>query len=267
MEPTQVADRILEVLQHSPSGYFSDFDGVLSEIAPTPDEATAYPGVADSLAAIARNVDAAGIITGRAADDVATRFDISSLTVVGNHGLEWVDRGERRDHPAGLAAIDAVTRVLSAAHERIHDDGMVWENKRLSGTIHFRNTADPLNTELRLIPIIEELAAENNLRATVGKMIVELRPKEHVSKGTALEELAGQYGLESVVFWGDDVTDVDGFKTLRELRALGKHTLSIGVVTADAHPDIEAYADVVVRSVREAAVVMTEVAAAIESKP
>lgn len=258
-----IATRITEVLGHKPAGLFTDFDGVLSEIAPTPDQAIAYPGAAEALAAIASNVDAAGVITGRAVDDIAARIDIDDMFVVGNHGLEWFEKGTRRDHEAGTAAIEAVKYVLeqteAALAGQIDTSNMIWENKRLSATIHFRNVENPALTEQLLLPIVQPLAEENGLRCTTGKMIVELRPLAKVTKGTALTELVEMNNLESAVFIGDDVTDVDGFRALHELRAQGKHTLAIGVVTVDAHPDIAAHSDVLVTSVEEIVDVLTQV--------
>lgn len=262
-----VAEKILEVLSHKPAGLFTDFDGVLSEIAPRPDDAVAYPGAADALETIANHVEAAGVITGRAVDDIASRVDINGLFVVGNHGLEWSEKGSRRDHPAGTEAVEAVAKVLEETRAELAGQtdiaDVIWENKRLSGTIHFRNVQNPKETEQLLLPIVQPLAEENGLRCSPGKMIVEVRPAARVTKGTALTELVEMNNLESAIFIGDDVTDVDGFRALHELRAQGKHTLSVGVVTPDAHPDIAAHSDVMVGSVEEIVDVLTQVGSAL----
>ena len=263
-----VADRIIEVISHRPAGLFSDFDGALSEIAPTPASAVAFPGAAEALEEIAGQIDIAGIITGRAVDDVARMIAIDDLIVVGNHGLEWWERGKRHDHEAGLAAIEAIGAVMAAVRHdlaaQMDVSDLIWENKRLSGTIHFRNVADPDATESLLLPIVVPLAEANGLRCTPGKMIVELRPRALVTKGTAIYTLFEKYGLESAVYIGDDVTDVDGFRALRELRAQGKQTLAIGVVTPDAHPDVLDHADETVASVTELVQVLASVASSLE---
>lgn len=270
MANDQVVARIVEVLGHTPAGLFSDFDGVLSEIAATPDAAFAYPGAADAIADIAGRLDVAGVITGRAVDDVATKMSIADLIVVGNHGLEWWNHGVRHDHPAGLAAITAIGQVLDQVKTdlagQIDVTRLIWENKRLSGTIHFRNVDDPAGVEQMILPIVQPLADAHGLRCTPGKMIVELRPTALVTKGTALTEIAREHGLEAIVFIGDDVTDVDGFRALNELRSQGRHTLAVGVVTPDSHPDVAAHADVIVTSVAEMVEVLAAVAVALEQK-
>ncbi|MCA9832583.1 MAG: trehalose-phosphatase [Thermomicrobiales bacterium] len=265
---SSLATRVCEILRKSPSGLFSDFDGVLSEIAPTPAAAFAHPGVADTFHRIAEDVDVAGIITGRAVDDVNRMFPIDTLTVVGNHGLEWWEQGSRHDHPAGVEAVQAIATVMAETEKQLSAQmdttGMIWENKRLSSTVHFRNVDDPAAVESALLPIVQPLADAHNLRCTFGKMIIEFRPQAHVTKGTALAQLVEQHGLRAVIFAGDDVTDVDGFRTLHELRAQGVKTLAIGVVTPDAHPDVAAYADVTVGSVAEFATMLAEVADCLE---
>jgi len=263
MPDETVASRIVEVLGHRPSGLFSDFDGVLSEIAPTPDAAVAFPGAAEAMEAIASQVDRAGVITGRAVVDIADRIETRDIIVVGNHGLEWSEYGTLRDHPAGVASIEAIAAVLEQTNRELAGQTdisqMIWENKRLSGTIHFRNVEDPATVENMLLPIVQPLAEAEGLRCTPGKMIVELRPTALVTKGTALNEIVEKYQLESVVFIGDDVTDVDGFCALHELRNQGKHTVAVGVVTPDSHPDVAANADVMVNSVEEIVAVLTHV--------
>lgn len=265
-----VATKIVEVLGHKPAGLFTDFDGVLSEIAPTPDSAVAYPGAVEAIASIAASLDAAGVITGRAVDDIASRIAIDELFVVGNHGLEWAEQGSRHDHEAGTAAVEAVAKVLEETRAELAGltdvSNMVWENKRLSGTIHFRNVDDPDAIEQILLPIVQPLAEANGLRLTTGKMIVELRPLAKVTKGTAIDELVARNNLESTVYIGDDITDIDGFRALHELRADGKHTLAVGVVTADAHPDIAANSDVMVGSVDEIVKVLTQVGQMLEDQ-
>lgn len=268
MTVASVADRIVEVLSHTPAGLFSDFDGALSEIARIPDDAVAYPGAEEAIRALSTHLDVAGIITGRAVGDVGRMIAINDLVVVGNHGLEWWNKGERHDHESGVAAIAAIASVMDATKQALSAEtdvsNMIWENKRLSGTIHFRNVDDPAETEALLLPIVVPLAEEHGLRCTPGKMIVEIRPKARVNKGTAIDTLIEQYGLQSAVYIGDDVTDVDGFRALREQRNSGVQTLAVGVVTADAHPDVLENADEVVGSVAELVEVLTIVSTQLE---
>lgn len=254
-----------DALRHTPSGLFSDFDGTLSEIAPTPPEAVFYEGARDALARAAGCADVAGIITGRAVDDVLQRVDIPDLLIVGNHGLEWFDNGNRIDHEAGLAAEEGILRTMGRTQERLEavtsTEGMLFENKRLSASIHYRNAADPVDIGLLLLPIVEEEAAANGLRVSGGKMLVELRPTAVVSKGTALVEIVETRKLKGAVFFGDDVTDVDGFRALHRMRDEdGLKSVAIAIRSADVHPDVIAESDVVLEGVPDMVVVLHRIA-------
>lgn len=263
----QAAHRCVAVLRHRPAGLFTDFDGTLSEIAPVPDAAIPYPGAREALARVAPLVDVAGIITGRAVDDVLARADVRDLPdllVVGNHGLEWFDRGERVDHEAGLAAEAAIRTVMDRTESRMRAlgpvDDMLFENKRLSASIHYRNVPDPVETGLQLLPIAEEEATRANLRVTAGKMLIELRPEAEVSKGTALGEIVRGRELRGAIFFGDDVTDVDGFRELHRLRNAGElETLTVGVRSADVHPDVVAFSDVLLDGVPEMVLLLARI--------
>lgn len=257
----------VEALAHRPAGVFTDFDGTLSEIAPMPDEAEFSPGAREALERVAGLVDVAGIITGRAVDDVLARADVHDLPdllVVGNHGLEWLDHGKRFDHEAGVAAEAAINEVMARTEARLIEagptEGVLFENKRLSASIHFRNAPDPAAVEEVLLPVAREEAARLNLRVTTGKMLVEFRPMAKVSKGTALEQILRTRGLQSAVFFGDDVTDVDGFRALYRLRDEGKiHAVTVGVRSPDVHPDVLAFSDVVVDGVAEMVCVLRQI--------
>jgi trehalose 6-phosphate phosphatase len=272
---TNTLDKAAEVcadaLAARPSGLFSDFDGTLSPIAPTPPEAVFYPGARDALQRVASQVSVAGIITGRAVDDVVERVDLPDLLYVGNHGLEWLDRGQRVDHPAGIEAEEAIRLALeeiAGTMARSHGiDGMLFENKRLSASIHYRNAPDPVEIGLALTPIVQDVAAAHGLRASGGKMLVELRPMAQVSKGSALDEVVRTRELRGAVFFGDDVTDVDGFRALHRLRdQSGLKGVAVAIRSADVHPDVIAGADFVLEGVPDMVTLLNRIADVLEGR-
>jgi len=263
-----VVARILEVLGHEPSALLSDFDGTLSPIAPTPEAAFLHPDLVHILPALEQKAPLFGIITGRAVADARHKLGAEGMLVVGNHGLEWFDGGEYRAHPAGLAAEQAIVDAIAGIEEDLKGldrdlTGIVFENKRLSASIHYRLVADPETFDEPLAAITQKHADAFGLRMTTGKMMVELRPAARVSKGSAVEEIVASRGLRGAVFLGDDVTDVDAFLAITRLRDSGALAagLSVGVLSADTNPAIVETADVLVRDVNEVAAVFTELAA------
>ena len=114
------------VLTKKPLGLVFDIDGTLSPIAPTPEEARLYPGVAPLLERAREHAHIA-IMTGRAIEDGAAMVNVDGLTYIGTHGLEWSD-GLPTSHPVeilpealayiepGKYLLDLVEQHLPALH-------------------------------------------------------------------------------------------------------------------------------------------------------
>lgn len=239
----QVVEHLVRLLERGRAGLFTDFDGTLSPLAPTPDAARIEPSAAVALSELTRRIDLVGIVTGRAAADAQARVGIPDLLYVGNHGLEWMHHGEHTIHPAGIAAQSVLGPALSAIRQQLEQksslDGVIFEDKRLSGSIHYRLSEDPLKVGSELASIADEVAQEYGLRVSAGKMVFELRPLDEVNKGTALERLIAHHRLDAAVFFGDDITDVDGFLALSRIaRQSDTKVCSIGVLTPDTAPSV-----------------------------
>lgn len=250
----RVVERLLAVLDNGRAGLFTDFDGTLSPLASTPDAARIEPAAALALEELATRIELVSIVTGRAADDARERVGISDLLYVGNHGLEWTHRGEHIAHPAGLASEQVLASALSEIGVHLKQvaslDGVIFENKRLSGSIHYRLSEDPLTVGNALASITADVAEQFGLRVSGGKLVFELRPRAAVNKGTAIETLIDQHQLDGAVFFGDDVTDVDGFDALhRVAERSGTKVCAIGVLTADTAPSVVESSDLLLDGV------------------
>jgi trehalose 6-phosphate phosphatase len=235
---TDVARRLATLFKAQPGALFSDFDGTLSPVAPTPDSAVAAPGVAETLSRLAERLSLVGIVSGRGVDDAMNRIAVPDLLYVGNHGLEWHEHDEHHVHPSGLAAEEVLPEALRDIEQRLQAqvtlDGIIFENKRYSASVHYRLSADPGRAGEILRPILHEVAADYGFWVADGKMVFELRPGAGVNKGSAVRQIVTERELQSAVFLGDDVTDADAFIVLRQLRdELGIQTCTIGVLTLD----------------------------------
>lgn len=247
-------ERVLEVLRLRPAGLFTDIDGTISAIAKTPSEAVVSERARDALRRLADRIEIVGAVTGRAADDGAQMLDIPGLLVVGNHGMEWLHRGRRWVNPAAEASREALAASLVEIGEIVVNagiaDGVVLEDKRLSASIHYRLTKDPITAREIVLKAAEFAAAVHGLRVTEGRFVVELRPEVVINKGTAIAELVREHALNGVVHFGDDVTDVDAFVAIRTLRDSGAVSAeSVAVLSAETHPSVSSMADVTVPGV------------------
>ena len=207
-------------LDGSPLGVMLDIDGTLAPIAPKPDQAIipeATREVLRRLVAIPGVVVA--LITGRSAKDAVRMVDVPGAWIIGNHGLELRTPGgeltassEARGYRAAVSAAAVKLGPAVAAAP-----GAFIEDKTLSLSLHYRQANPDEVPALR--QRAQQIADETGLRLMEGKMLVELRPPVHIDKGTAAVALADRIGVHSdasLLYAGDDRTDEDAFRALRE---------------------------------------------------
>lgn len=250
--------RIREALAARPRGLFSDVDGTLSPIAPTPESAVPLPGVADLLDRAWQRFDVVAAVSGRAARDARRMLGLDTISYIGNHGFEWLEpraRGASPEYEAAAVRIlpDALPYqpAVAAALARIGAElaprfpGLRIEQKGVTASVHVRNTPDPAAAEAAAYRLASELAAPHGLRVTRGKLVVELRPPVAVDKGVAVARVIRERGLRAALYLGDDRTDIDAFRTLRRLATEGVcHGVAVAILHDEAPADLAAEADV-----------------------
>ena len=271
VDPTPVVsvptalDRCLDVLSHEPAGLLTDIDGTVSQIAATPDEAIVAQPAKDALTRLSGQLALVGVVTGRSAAAGESLVRVPDLTYVGNHGMERRRGDEVWHHPDAVASSDAVREALVELGDAARDAGLadwiVVEDKRLSGSVHYRLAPDPEVARSVLMPAALTAAARQGLRVTEGRMVIELRPLIQINKGTAVADLIAEHGLRSMVFLGDDITDVDAFLKVRALRDAGAIAgLTVGVVAPDTHGDVLSASDVTVPGVEACVELLASIA-------
>jgi trehalose 6-phosphate phosphatase len=164
---------------------------------------------------------------------------VPELRYVGEHGLELAPEAE--EWAGRLRAFAATV------------DWPVTEVKRFSLSYHYRTADDPEVAEAALAEVAEG-AVRAGLRPRWGRMVLEIRPPLDVDKGTAVEALLAERGLRRALYAGDDTTDLDAFRALKDLD-LG---VRIAVASAEAAESLVADADVVVTGPAELAALLAE---------
>jgi trehalose 6-phosphate phosphatase len=208
-----------------------DFDGTLAPIVPQPDAAVPDPEAVPLLSELSRALLCLAIVSGRDTDFLARRLPIDRLILVGNHGLEE-RRGDRTDVvPQALPYVDALQRASKAlrTHKEVRVPGVLIEVKRVSVSVHFRQAGDPLQAAARLRPILETIATREKLQLQEGRLVLELRPPVEIDKGQVLRRLAAEFDPASIVYAGDDRTDVDAFRALKAIATSPVRTLAVGI--------------------------------------
>ncbi|MCW2926710.1 MAG: HAD-superfamily hydrolase subfamily [Thermoleophilia bacterium] len=226
-----------------------DVDGVLAPIVDDP-AAAAVP--AETVALVQRAVDECalvGIVTGRGLERAMEMVPVRGAWYAALHGARIVS-------PDG---VEDVCEVTGGAREHVEvaatlaqTVGWAYEDKGATVTIHFRQRGnlgqrvDPVHVKAQLMTVLNPLKVEVH----DAKQVLEVKPKGARTKGDAvrlLSEAAGD-AAKAVVFVGDDLTDLDGFRTIDELREGGSQLRFVKVaVGGDEAPAalVEA-ADVVV---------------------
>jgi trehalose 6-phosphate phosphatase len=86
---------------------------------------------------------------------------------------------------------------------------------------------------------------QDGLIIAEGKMVVEVRPPLAIDKGTVVRNLVREHGLRGIVYLGDDLTDVDAFRAVRELREEGEILgLTTGVGGVEAPDRLAGVSDI-----------------------
>lgn len=200
---------------------FLDFDGVLAEIADTPDGAKALEGVPEVLMGLRDRLDGAiAVVSGRMLDDVTARIAPAVIAGSGSHGVE-----RRRPNGEVVPPDDAIRQmarhirdVLAARFKDV--SGIIVEQKDWSSALHYRGAMDQY--ENCVIAMKEVVANAPGWEVSEGKMVVEARvagtsKADPVKLFMAEEPFKGRIP----VFVGDDITDEDGMRAAAELGGYG----------------------------------------------
>ena len=213
-----------------------DFDGVLSPIVDDPARAVIHPDGPEVVAALARQVRAVAVITGRPArqavelgrlDEVGAAIGDRELFVLGQYGNErWSSRtGEvvSPPPPEGLAGLmGELPRLL----EEIGAAGAFIEEKGLAVAVHTRRLPDPQGAFDRLFAALTHAAERHGLGIEPGRLVVEVRaPGMH--KGDAVRTISAEQSAGGFLFAGDDLGDVEAFRAVGDLRDGGMPALLV----------------------------------------
>ncbi|CAL0311669.1 unnamed protein product [Lupinus luteus] len=181
------------------------------------------------------------IISGRSRDKVFDLVKLKDLYYAGSHGMDIIcpfSQTLSNNHPSCvkstdnqgkeitlfqpatefLPLIDEVFRTLVDITRDI--EGVKVENHKFCVSVHYRNVKE--NNWTTIGQIVHDVVKKYpRLRSTHGRKVLDIRPVIDWNKGKALEFLHESLGLNDrddvfSIYIGDDKTDEDAFKVLRE---------------------------------------------------
>ena len=198
-----------------------DYDGTLVPIKKKPSLAVLSASTHKLLKTLAAHSNFSVIIvTGRSSPDIKKLIGIKNIIYASNHGfqisgnrIKWIHPGAKRN----LSILKKISLLLNKALKSF--PATFVEDKRLTLSVHFRNEKN------NFIPFLKNIVAKSiqpfqeNIIKTTGKKVIEIRPNINWNKGKAvlkiLAILQHRKNKNSVICLGDDKTDEDAFRALR----------------------------------------------------
>ncbi|MDQ2631950.1 MAG: trehalose-phosphatase, partial [Actinomycetota bacterium] len=168
----------------------------------------------------------------------------------GNHGLELLMPGEEASRPdpsiAGREG-EAAEFLATISGERFDAAGLRQEDKGPIQALHWRGSEDEAAAESRAHEIANE-AGKAGLEPRWGRKVLELRPAGGGGKDGAVASLLADAQLDRATYAGDDRTDLDAFRRLRELQEEGRlaAAVCVGVLSAEGPAELAEECDVTV---------------------
>ncbi|MEX2107942.1 MAG: trehalose-phosphatase [Solirubrobacterales bacterium] len=229
------------------SSILTDVDGTLAPIAERPEQATVPARATELLEELSERFGLVGCISGRRALEARRLVGAEGIAYAGNHGLELLLPGEeepRLDPSLQGREDDAARFVAALGEETLAEAELRLEGKGPIQALHWRGAGDERHAEARAHEIAAE-AGRDGLEPRWGRKVLELRPVGGGGKDSAVAALLAGDGISAAAYAGDDRTDLDAFRRLRELRDEGELDLAvcIGVSSPEAPPELAEEAD------------------------
>lgn len=240
--------RALDPLRDAPemSAVLCDVDGTLAPIVSRPEDAELADGAREALTALRGRMRLVGFVSGRAVHDAMDLVGLPGYAYAGNHGMEMCHPGGSPTLAPGVArhlpAVEGFARRWPA--ERVAGAGLRLEEKGATLSYHARGAADPAAAAAMLQAIADD-AHGLGLIPKPGREVMEIRPGVRIDKGTAVRALLARSGARRAVYFGDDWTDADGWRALRELRDEGVLDVvaTVAVASGEVPPEVHRQAD------------------------
>lgn len=254
VSPAATLVEALEPLRSDPShaAVLLDIDGTLAPIVRHADDAHVPEATRTLLIEISKRYGVVGCVSGRRAQAARQIVAIGSIAYIGNHGGELlrpaatsVELNPEVEEWSGRVRAFA-RRAYTADHQRLR---VRTEDKQAIAAFHWRGAPD----EEAAAAAVQEIAARAQEEGFVvhwGRKVLEVRPPVALHKGMGVVALlsAPAPAHTAALYVGDDTTDIDAFRALRELERSGvlRAAVCAAVASEEAPAELVREADLTI---------------------
>lgn len=229
--PSALADfhDIENTLRGRRAAVFLDYDGTLTPIVDTPEQAV----LSDEMRAVVRRLGdrcVTAIVSGRARKDVQAHVRLDNLFYAGTHGFEIVGpEGSGIHHEVGQQFLPAMEELHQRMRRALaNTPGLLLDTKGYSLAVHYRLVQE--SAVACVESVVDGLMPDYpTLRKTHGKKVFEIRPRFNWNKGEAVQWILEALDLDHAgvvpFYLGDDTTDEDAFEAVADK--------GVGILVAD----------------------------------
>jgi trehalose 6-phosphate phosphatase len=277
----------LEPLRSDPShaAVLLDIDGTLAPIVRHADDAHVPEATRTLLIEISKRYGVVGCVSGRRAQAARQIVAIGSIAYIGNHGGELLRPAATQvelnpEVEAWSGRVRAFARhAYTSEHQRLR---VRPEDKQAIAAFHWRGAPDE-EAAAAAVQGIAARAQEEGFVVHWGRKVLEVRPPVALHKGMGVTALLSEpaqasaptapaqasvpaasaqapapaapagHGLPAHIFTaalyvGDDTTDIDAFRALRELERSGvlRAAVCAAVCSEEAPPELVREADLTI---------------------
>jgi trehalose 6-phosphate phosphatase len=259
VSPAATLVEALEPLRSDPAhtAVLLDIDGTLAPIVRHAADAHVPEASRTLLIEISKRYRLVGCVSGRRATTARQIVAIGSIAYIGNHGGELLRPGATRPEldPDLTAWSERVREFARRAYTPEHQRARVRsEDKEAIAAFHWRGAPDE-QAAAALVREIAERAEQEGFAVHWGRMVLEVRPPLALDKGLGVSALLQSvterdHGapIKSALYVGDDSTDIDAFRALRELVDAGVLQLAVRVAVGseETPPALAEQADLII---------------------
>jgi trehalose 6-phosphate phosphatase len=252
VSPAATLVEALEPIRSDPAhaAVLLDIDGTLAPIVRHAADAHVPEATRSLLIEISKRYRIVGCVSGRRATTARQIVAIGTIAYVGNHGGELLrPRATTPEVDPEVAAWTARVRQFAdrAYSSQLQKIRVRSEDKDSIAAFHWRGAPDE-EAAAAAVREVAELAQQEGFVVHWGRKVLEVRPPVALDKGLGIAALLRGAPVTAAMYAGDDTTDLDAFRGLRELVQSGEleSAVCVAVSSDEAPPELAREADLTV---------------------